>query len=419
MTSSTCTPVCWSAARSSPTSMGAGSMTGLPIIETKANDVSAFIPTNVISITDGQCFLESDLFNAGSAPGDQRRYLGLPRRWLRAAQGDEARSPAAAPRPRPVPRAGGVRRLRLRPGRGVQGPAGARCSGWSSCSSSRSTRRSPSRSRSSRSGPAPPASWTTSRSRTSAASRRSSSTTCAATRRSSTTHRRDRQAGRRHREHARSDAIDGVQAGLRDRRRRAARRTSRSRREDEAEVDQEKIARARLTQEPIDAIRKTEGRHGSPAPGLPAAHPLGPVDRRRSPRAMELIAASRIVKAQQRVAASTPYATRDHPCGLGGGDGLERRAPADHRGGGRRAGPRCCSSRATAVWPAPTPPTRSRRPSGSPSGCASEGKEVVPYVVGRKGVAFYRFRGREIAEEWTRLLRQPDATRRQGDRATP
>jgi F-type H+-transporting ATPase subunit alpha len=48
--------------------LGAGSMTGLPIIETKANDVSAYIPTNVISITDGQCFLESDLFNAGVRP---------------------------------------------------------------------------------------------------------------------------------------------------------------------------------------------------------------------------------------------------------------------------------------------------------------------------------------------------------------
>ena len=43
-------------------------MTGLPIIETKGNDVSAFIPTNVISITDGQCFLETDLFNAGIRP---------------------------------------------------------------------------------------------------------------------------------------------------------------------------------------------------------------------------------------------------------------------------------------------------------------------------------------------------------------
>jgi F-type H+-transporting ATPase subunit alpha len=48
--------------------LGGGSMNGLPIIETKGNDVSAFIPTNVISITDGQCFLETDLFNAGVRP---------------------------------------------------------------------------------------------------------------------------------------------------------------------------------------------------------------------------------------------------------------------------------------------------------------------------------------------------------------
>ncbi len=48
--------------------LGGGSLTGLPIIETKGNDVSAYIPTNVISITDGQCFLETDLFNAGVRP---------------------------------------------------------------------------------------------------------------------------------------------------------------------------------------------------------------------------------------------------------------------------------------------------------------------------------------------------------------
>ncbi|MDD5769400.1 MAG: F0F1 ATP synthase subunit alpha [Candidatus Gracilibacteria bacterium] len=48
--------------------LGAGSMTALPIIETQAGDVSAYIPTNVISITDGQIFLESDLFNAGQKP---------------------------------------------------------------------------------------------------------------------------------------------------------------------------------------------------------------------------------------------------------------------------------------------------------------------------------------------------------------
>ncbi|NNL97539.1 MAG: F0F1 ATP synthase subunit alpha, partial [Acidimicrobiia bacterium] len=48
--------------------LGAGSLTGLPVIETKANDVSAYIPTNVISITDGQIFLESDLFYSGIRP---------------------------------------------------------------------------------------------------------------------------------------------------------------------------------------------------------------------------------------------------------------------------------------------------------------------------------------------------------------
>ena len=48
--------------------LGGGSLTALPIIETKAGDISAYIPTNVISITDGQIFLESDLFNAGVRP---------------------------------------------------------------------------------------------------------------------------------------------------------------------------------------------------------------------------------------------------------------------------------------------------------------------------------------------------------------
>src|SRR6201995_4038054 len=48
--------------------LGAGSMTGLPIVETKGNDISAYIPTNVISITDGQIFLETDLFNSGVRP---------------------------------------------------------------------------------------------------------------------------------------------------------------------------------------------------------------------------------------------------------------------------------------------------------------------------------------------------------------
>src|SRR3546814_4771857 len=48
--------------------LGAGSLTALPIIETKAGDISAYIPTNVISITDGQVFLQEDLFKSGIRP---------------------------------------------------------------------------------------------------------------------------------------------------------------------------------------------------------------------------------------------------------------------------------------------------------------------------------------------------------------
>ena len=67
-TCSICTPVCWSARRGSATKRGGGSMTALPIVETQAGDVSAYIPTNIISITDGQIFLESSLFFSGHRP---------------------------------------------------------------------------------------------------------------------------------------------------------------------------------------------------------------------------------------------------------------------------------------------------------------------------------------------------------------
>lgn len=60
--------------------LGAGSMTALPIIETQAGDVSAYVPTNVISITDGQIFLESDLFNAGQKPAINV-WLSVSRVW--------------------------------------------------------------------------------------------------------------------------------------------------------------------------------------------------------------------------------------------------------------------------------------------------------------------------------------------------
>ena len=94
-----------------------GSLTALPIIETQAGDVTAFVPTNVISITDGQIFLETDLFNAGIRPGDQRRHLGVARRRRRADQGHQEAGRRRAPVARAVPRARGVRAVRLRPRR--------------------------------------------------------------------------------------------------------------------------------------------------------------------------------------------------------------------------------------------------------------------------------------------------------------
>ena len=67
-TSSTCTAACSSAPPRLSKELGSGSLTALPIIETKAGDISAYIPTNVISITDGQIFLDLDLFNSGVRP---------------------------------------------------------------------------------------------------------------------------------------------------------------------------------------------------------------------------------------------------------------------------------------------------------------------------------------------------------------
>ncbi len=99
--------------------LGAGSMTGLPIIETKANDVSAYIPTNVISITDGQIFLQSDLFAANQRPAIDVGVSVSRVGGCGDDQGDEGRHRLAQGRPRAVPRDGGVRDVRLRPRRGL------------------------------------------------------------------------------------------------------------------------------------------------------------------------------------------------------------------------------------------------------------------------------------------------------------
>ena len=105
---------------------GSGSLTALPVIETQANDVSAYIPTNVISITDGQIFLETDLFYPGHPPGGERRPLGVARRLGGADQGDEEGRRQDQGRAGAVPRNGGVRAVRLRSRRHHAAPAQSR-----------------------------------------------------------------------------------------------------------------------------------------------------------------------------------------------------------------------------------------------------------------------------------------------------
>ena len=92
----------------------AGSLTALPVIETQANDVSAYIPTNVISITDGQIFLETDLFYQGIRPAVNVGLLGVARGLCRADQGDEEGRRSHQGRARAVPRNGRLRAVRLR-----------------------------------------------------------------------------------------------------------------------------------------------------------------------------------------------------------------------------------------------------------------------------------------------------------------
>jgi F-type H+/Na+-transporting ATPase subunit alpha len=167
--------------------MGGGSLTGLPIVETKANDISAYIPTNVISITDGQIFLETDLFNSGVRPA-----INVGQSVSRVGGDAQIKAMKTV--------AGGLK-LALSQYRDLEAFAsfssdldavsraqldtGGRA--WSSSSSSRSTARCQSSSRWSRSGPAPPGTSMTCRSGTSAGSSPSSSTTCSESTPGSTT----------------------------------------------------------------------------------------------------------------------------------------------------------------------------------------------------------------------------------------
>ena len=82
---------------------GAGSLTALPVIETKAGDVSAYIPTNVISITDGQIYLLDQPVQVRRAAGGGRGHLGVPRGRRGADPEHEAGGGHAEARPGPVP----------------------------------------------------------------------------------------------------------------------------------------------------------------------------------------------------------------------------------------------------------------------------------------------------------------------------
>ena len=105
---------------------GGGSLTALPIIETQAGDVSAYIPTNVISITDGQIFLETDLFNAGQRPA---LNIGISVSRVGSAAQTKAMKKVAGPLKLDLAQyrvAGRLRPVRLRPGQGHPRPADPR-----------------------------------------------------------------------------------------------------------------------------------------------------------------------------------------------------------------------------------------------------------------------------------------------------
>jgi hypothetical protein len=361
-------------------------MTGLPLIETKGNDVSAFIPTNVISITDGQCFLETDLFNSGRPPGDQRRHLGLAGRRLGAGQGDEeGRRPAAldlaqfreleafAPSARP-------RRRRPRP------PSSAGRA-WSSCSSSRSTPRSPSSARSSRSGRV--------RRQARRRARRGRAPLRVGVPRLALARAQGRldtlaETGTLRRHGAvECEAIEAFKQTSRP----AAASCSSTTLQSSAgasEVEQEKVTGTSASAPPAPKQIERQGEHhGSPAR----------VYRRRIVRPGTKKITRRWSSSPRRGSSRRSSGSRVDPVAEAITARCRRREQRDDRPplltrrdatGGRRL-------------------TSDRGLAGAYSSGAikegeqlaellrSEGKEVVPYLVGRKAIGFYRFRNREVA----------------------
>ncbi len=377
--------------------LGAGSMTGLPIIETKANDVSAYIPTNVISITDGQVLPRVRPVQPGRPPGDQRRHLGVPRRWRRAGQGDEAGLRLAAAGPVAVPRAGGVRRVRLRPRRRVGRARWAAAAGWSSCSSRRQYSPfpveeqvvsiclgTPGQLDSVPVGRRPPLRDA------------SSSTTCGATTTGILGEIRDTGKLSDETPSGSPTSVKRVQAGASPRptARRSCRRRQPAEALDEDEVDQRVGQGQQAGAGRLD--RELTGRTQMAAQIRVLRRRIRSTQSiKKITRAMELIATSRIAKAQARVDASRPYAEQitavltelasnsalDHPLLV------ERENPkraavlvvTSDRGQCRRL------QRQRAA----------RRPRQLQQLLREQGKEPVLYVIGRKGVSYYRFRQRD------------------------
>ena len=122
---------------------------------------------------------------------------------------------------------------------------------------------------------------------------------------------------------------------------------------------------------------------------------------------MELIAASRIVKAQRSGRAVHAVRDRADPRGVGGGDLLERRPPADHRAGEARRGPRSSSSPPTAVWPAPSTPNALKEAELLAELLRARARRSYTYLVGRKAVGYFSFRSASVAESWTGVTDAP------------
>ncbi len=334
--------------------LGGGSMTGLPFVETKANDVSAYIPTNVISITDGQIFLESDLFNANVRPAinvgisvsrvggaaqtkamrkvsgslrvDLAQYRALEAFAMFASDLDAASRAQLArgsrlvellkqPQYSPYPMEeqvrldlrGHERHAGRRPGRG-RPPVRARA-------------------------PGPPA----------------------AAHEDPRHHPRDPRAQRRHRGWRCATALDGVQAQLR--RRRCAVHPARVTRRPSRWTNATSTRSASSGRSAADALTGRRAGRGRPAAGVSQPDPRRSRSTKKITKAFELIAASRMVKAQQRTAASTPYAQAITRAVSAVATYSNEDHPLTTREGARRPGGDAAHHLPTAGWRAPTPPT--------------------------------------------------------------